>query len=96
MLVGAGHGNMLVEGVGVILFFGVMCRANGDSGEQQSVGAEGQEEGLKKNNVKNWLRSLICHGQIRSQKWRVRKLYGVVQELMQKVIRGKWLYGKMK
>jgi len=55
-----------------------MCRANGDSGEQNSVGAEGKQGGLKKKFVKNRLRSLICQGQIWSQKPMVRKLYGVV------------------
>jgi len=45
MLVGAGHGNMLVEGVVMIHFSYVMCRANGDNDEQKSVSAQGQQGG---------------------------------------------------
>ena len=41
--------------VGVILVSGVMCRDNGDSGVQQSVGAHGQQGGLKMKNMKNRL-----------------------------------------
>ena len=87
---------MLVEGVGVILVSGVMCRDNGDSGVQQSVGAHGQQGGVEDEEHEEPAVDCEMSGQIRSQKWRVRKLYGVDQELMQRVIGGKWLYGKMK
>jgi len=46
--------------------------------------------------VKDSMGTLICQAVIRSRTWKVKNMYGVVQELMRRLTKGKWSYGGKK